>query len=182
MANRSPTQSSNGPSAAESGEAASDSLWSIADQFRAWVVRDLEALPNDDRASFRGDYLFIIDGAPRFLVAVTPETVSSGRWLDGAHPGIAFDLGAPLELEPEAVAALIAGQVRVTVTTETNTLRRLLHGNLRAKVAYLSGLVKISGDLPCFMRLVAVLKGRGVGPLRSTAPDASVFPVPHPKR
>lgn len=41
-------------------------LWQIANDFRAWVIRDLRALTDTERAGFRGDYLFIIDGSPLF--------------------------------------------------------------------------------------------------------------------
>lgn len=144
-----------------------DELWKIADEFRAWVTGDLQALPELERAAFRGDYLFVIDGQPLFLVVVTPTAVSSGRWELPAQ-ALVTDMGAPIALAEDALQSILEGQVRVRVQTDRLTLRRLLQGTLRAKVAYLSGLVKISGDLPCFMRLVAVLKGRGVAPKRAS--------------
>lgn len=148
-------------------------LMQVADEFRAWVVRDLETLGADERQSFRGDYLFVIDAKPSFLVVVTPEFVSSGRleaW--SGLGGLVCDLGAPLDLsEPDLLALLEVG-ARVRVDTDANTLQRLLAGTLKARVAYLNGFVKIKGDLPCFMRLVGLLKGRGVGPLPSVRPDA----------
>lgn len=153
-----------GPTSAQ--DPSSDSLWAIADDFRAWVIADLQSLPDAERAGFRGDYLFVIDGAPLFLVMVTPESVSSARW-NPSEQALRSDMGQPVELDADVVRTIADGQVRVMVQTDANTLRRLLQGNLRAKVAYLNGMVKISGDLPCFMRLVAVLKGRGVGPSRS---------------
>jgi hypothetical protein len=159
-------------------------LWKIADQFRAWVVRDLAALGEDERAQFRGDFLFYVDSQPSFLVVVTPKTVSSGRLSVGdGGAEVAFDMGAPLQMDEASVHDLLReGAVRVRVSTDSNTLRRLLAGTLKAKIAYLNGLVKISGDLPCFMRLVAVLKGRGVGPLQATEPGASELPSPRPLR
>lgn len=158
------------PTAAAS--VSTDELWKIADDFRAWVTGDLQALPELERAAFRGDYLFVIDGQPLFLVVVTPTAVSSGRWespvLGDRAQALKSDMGAPLALAEDALQSILEGQVRVRVQTDRLTLRRLLQGTLRAKVAYLSGLVKISGDLPCFMRLVAVLKGRGVAPKRAS--------------
>ncbi|MEY3902042.1 MAG: hypothetical protein RL189_1348 [Pseudomonadota bacterium] len=147
-------------------DVSSDSLWAVADDFRAWVIADLQSLPQAERLGFRGDYLFVIDGSPLFLVMVTPESVSSARW-SSSEGSLRSDMGHPVELDSNVVRTIADGQVRVSVQTDANTLRRLLQGNLRAKVAYLNGMVKISGDLPCFMRLVAVLKGRGVGPARS---------------
>lgn len=157
-------------------------LWKIADQFRAWVVRDLVALGEEERAQFRGDFLFYIDSQPSFLVVVTPQTVSSGRLkVSGEHAEVTFDLGAPLQMDSATLSDLLQeGAVRVKVSTDANTLRRLLGGTLKAKIAYLNGLVKIAGDLPCFMRLVAVLKGRGVGPLKVTEPGASTLLSPRP--
>lgn len=146
----------------------------MAEEFRAWVVRDLASLQREDRLGFRGDYLFVIDGKPSFLVVVSPDSVSSGRlelWDGTGH--LSLDLGAPLELsEAELKSLLSDGAVRVRVATDSNTLRRLLVGSLKARVAYLNGLVKISGDLPCFMRLVGLLKGKGVGPLANAQLDA----------
>lgn len=160
-------------------------LWQIADDFRAWVVRDLEAISTDERVGFRGDYVFVIDGKPSFLVIVAPESVSSGRIQQSQEQGLSvqFDIGAPCELNSDALdAILLQSAVRVRVTTDSNTLKRLLAGTLKAKVAYLNGWVKISGDLPCFMRLVSLLKGRGVGPLQATAPAASESLAPRPTR
>jgi len=157
-------------------------LWKIADQFRAWVVRDLVALGEEERSQFRGDFLFYIDSQPSFLVVVTPQTVSSGRLtVSGGHAEVTFDLGSPLRMDEATLLGLLnEGAVRVKVSTDANTLRRLLGGTLKAKIAYLNGLVKIAGDLPCFMRLVAVLKGRGVGPLQATEPAASTLLAPRP--
>lgn len=152
----------------------STELMLVAEEFRAWVVRDLASLENEDRLGFRGDYLFVIDGKPSFLVVVSPDSVSSGRlelWDGSGH--LSLDLGAPLELsEAELKTLLSDGAVRVRVATDSNTLRRLLVGSLKARVAYLNGLVKISGDLPCFMRLVGLLKGKGVGPMANAQLDA----------
>ncbi len=159
-------------------------LWQIADQFRTWVVRDLAALAEEERAQFRGDFLFYVDSQPSFIVVVTPNAVASGRLKMGsAGVEVAFDMGEPLQMDDAAVQDLLReGAVRVRVSTDSNTLRRLLGGTLKAKIAYLNGLVKIAGDLPCFMRLVAVLKGRGVGPLQAIEPGASALPSPRPSR
>lgn len=147
---------------------ASEDLLRIADEFRLWVTTDLQALPGAERLGFRGDYLFVIDGEPLFLVVVTPENASSLRCVQGGDWGslpLKADMGAPVELGADALESILAGQVRVQVETDGQTLRRLLQGTMKAKAAYLTGRVRISGDLPCFMRLVAVLKGRGVRPV-----------------
>ncbi|MEN9826842.1 MAG: hypothetical protein RI953_2587 [Pseudomonadota bacterium] len=152
-------------------------LMRIADDFRTWVIGDLQSLPAAERDSFRGDYLFVIDGSPLFLVVVASDAVSSARWKSaGGSVGIQdiqSDVGAPCSLSAEAISSILDGQCRVSVHTDSNTLRRLLQGTLRAKVAYLSGLVKINGDLPCFMRLVGVLKRRGVGPVQQSGVPAT---------
>jgi hypothetical protein len=152
---------------ADSGPIVSE-LMKVAEDFRAWVVRDLISLTSDERQGFRGDYLFLIDGKPSFLVVVTPDSVSSGRLESWRGAGnLQLDLGHPIELTEAELCNLMSnnGAVRVCVETDSNTLRRLLLGSLKARVAYLNGLVKISGDLPCFMRLVGLLKGKGVGPV-----------------
>lgn len=143
-------------------------LWQVADEFRAWVIADLQALPLADRESFRGDYLFIIDGQPAFLVMVNAQTVASARLSAqslAVLTELSSDMGTLCVLNQDDVRSVLDGQVRVRVSTDSHTLRRLLRGRLKAKVAYLNGLVKIQGDLPCFMRLVSVLKRRGVGPV-----------------
>lgn len=159
---------------ADSGPIVAD-LMKVAEDFRAWVVRDLISLTCDERQGFRGDYLFVIDGKPSFLVVVTPDSVSSGRLEDWQGSGnLQLDLGHPFELREAELNNLLntSGAVRVRVETDSNTLRRLLLGSLKARVAYLNGLVKISGDLPCFMRLVGLLKGKGVGPVVNAQLDA----------
>jgi hypothetical protein len=153
----------------------SSELMKVADEFRAWVVRDLMSLSSDDRRGYRGDYLFVIDGKPSFLVIVTPESVSSGRLeLWDKAGSLKLDLGFPLELSEAELQNLLSdeGSVRVRVETDSNTLRRLLMGTLKARVAYLNGLVRICGDLPCFMRLVGLLKRKGVGPMANAQLDA----------
>lgn len=147
-------------------------LIQVADAFRAWVVRDLETLAAEERQSFRGDYLFVIDAKPSFLVVVTPESVSSARLEEWSGlEGLVCDLGAPLSLMQPELLSLLEGGARVRIDTDANTLQRLLAGTLKARVAYLNGFVKIKGDLPCFMRLVGLLKGRGVGPMPNARPD-----------
>lgn len=147
-------------------------LMQVADAFRAWVVRDLETLAADERQSFRGDYLFVIDAKPSFLVVVTPESASSARLEEWSGlEGLVCDLGAPLSLMQPELLSLLEGGARVRIDTDANTLQRLLAGTLKARVAYLNGFVKIKGDLPCFMRLVGLLKGRGVGPMPNARPD-----------
>jgi hypothetical protein len=161
-----------------------EALWRVADEFRSWVVRDLQAVSTSERAGFRGDYLFLIDGRPCFLVVVSPEHVSCGRIQpSGEGQSVSFDLGQALEVSCASLAHLLEpGGVRVCVSTDSVTLKRLLGGTLRAKVAYLNGWVKIAGDLPCFLRLVALLKGRGVGPQSRSGSDVPDAPFPQPSR
>jgi hypothetical protein len=136
-------------------------LKTIADRFRAWVCAEIAHMPAELRGDLRGDFLFVIDGRPRFVVFIDHDGPSSAYVTDaGALMDDAY--GSPL-LRPAELEALLSGQAaRAVVATDPETLRRLLLGKLKARVAYLSGAVTVQGDLPCFLRLVTLLKQRGV--------------------
>ena len=136
----------------------------IANHFRSWVSREISAASPVERENLRGDYLFVIDGQPRFVVFVGADWNGSAQFgLDGL---VSYDDSVPIRLDEAAIENLIAASHRVRISTTTSILQRLLLGTMRARIAYLSGQVQIDGDLPVFLRLVALLKARGVGPTR----------------
>ena len=118
-------------------------LGNVADRFRDQVTRELATIAAPEREGLRGDYVFLIDGAPRFVVTLAREVALSAPF------GVAY--GDP-------VAA------RARIHTDGPTLSRLLAGTMKAKAAFLAGRVRIEGDLPGFLRLIGLLKARGVTP------------------
>ena len=156
------------PDAPTEGDAGTP-LWQIADAFRMWVCRELNALGARDRRPVRGDYLFHIGGIPRFLVVVEEQgcysgTIHLGLGSEHQRPAIQFEAGCPVVFEPHTLEALLSGGARTVISTDEWTLKKLLLGTLNARSAFLAGKVQIEGDLPGFMRLVSMLKGRGVKP------------------
>ena len=137
----------------------------IANHFRSWVCREISAASPLDRETLRGDYLFVIDGEPRFVVFVGADWTGSAQF--GTDGLLSCDESVPIRLDAGAIENLIANSHRVRISTTTAILQRLLLGTMRARIAYLSGQVQIDGDLPVFLRLVALLKARGVGPTRA---------------
>lgn len=150
----------------------------IADHFRAWVCGEIARMPSELRADFRGDFLFVIDGRPRFVVFIDNDRPSSAYVTDA---GVLLDeeYGHPTFTDLERDALLTGAAARAIVATDPETLKRLLMGTMKARVAYLSGAVTVQGDLPCFLRLVTQLKQRGVtgggasGPLLRETDSAS---------
>ncbi len=136
----------------------------IANHFRSWVCREISAAGPVERENLRGDYLFVIDGQPRFVVFVGADWNGSAQF--GPDGLLSYDDSVPLRLDAGAIENLIATSHRVRISTTTAILQRLLLGTMRARIAYLSGQVQIDGDLPVFLRLVSLLKARGVGPTR----------------
>jgi hypothetical protein len=141
-----------------------------ANHFRSWVCREISAANPVDRENLRGDYLFVIDGEPRFVVFVGADWNGSAQF--GPDGLLSYDDSVPIRLDAGAIDNLIATSHRVRISTTTAILQRLLMGTMRARIAYLSGQVQIDGDLPVFLRLVALLKARGVGPTRVASSSA----------
>ncbi len=138
------------------------SLDTLTGRFRSQVTDELASLDAVSREQLRGDYVFVIDGVPRFLVVL-----GRGRALSGSlsAQADAFLLEVP-EAPPAAnvwvkVADALAA-ARAAVHTDAATLGRLLSGTMKAKSAFLAGRVRIEGDLPGFLRLIGLLKARGV--------------------
>lgn len=144
-------------------------LREIAEKFRTWVTDELTQLSQEERENLRGDYLFRVDGEPRFVVVVEPFGAWSGS-LDvvSGRAQVSLNAGCPIQYNETTLAALLDGAARSTVLTDSVTLERLLQGTLRASVSFVSGRVKILGDLAAFMRLVSCLKRKGVRPLGET--------------
>lgn len=160
-----------GGAAQEIAEVAVPSLHSISDRFCQWVLQELKKLPPETLRPLRGDFLFVVDGAPLFVLLVDPPRVGSARvsWKSAQVPQFTT-MGDPMDHSPQEQASLLLQEVaRVKVYTDPNTLQRLLLGTIKARVAFLSGKVKIKGDLPAFLQLVAHLKRAGVRPLGSMA-------------
>lgn len=145
----------------------------IAQRFRQWVCSELAAVSQQERQALRGDYLFVIDGRPRFVVCVDDNWSGSAE-IDAATARIAPDGSLANHLGSEDVRQLVDSKsCRTTVATSTRILERLLMGTMRARHAYMGGHVSIEGDLPGFLRLVALLKARGVAPLVSACAKSS---------
>ena len=167
-----------------------ESLEHPAERFRSRVTAEIARLDDAAREPLRGDYLFVIDGAPRFIVVILKSGVRSAPFEAQALPFDEPAQGRKAAGEPVFVAHLdiasviegtaevlrpahdapretltygeLAASARARVETDKATLARLLAGTMKAKTAFLAGKVRIDGDLPGFLRLIGMLKSRGV--------------------
>ncbi|APJ03605.1 SCP2 sterol-binding domain-containing protein [Silvanigrella aquatica] len=143
-----------------------DKLWNIADSFRKLVCSELRNLASNELSSLRGDFLFKIDGDPRFIVMVDEQ----GSWsvcLSKDKEGSFNYLVDPECIWPVTktqVINVIDGSARSTIYTDSNTLYKLLIGTLKAHIAFVTGKVTITGDLAAFLKMVSLLKQSGVKP------------------
>ncbi|MES2614230.1 MAG: SCP2 sterol-binding domain-containing protein [Bdellovibrionota bacterium] len=149
-------------------------LWEIANGFRFWVCSELRLLSKQERTTLRGDYLFIVDENPRFIVMVDEQ----GAWsVSLLHtPDLAFEVDAdcPFHITVEEIRNCILHTARTTITTDSSTLQKLLLGKLKAKVAFLTSKVELNGDLAAFLKMVTLLKRSGVKPLASDVNNYAV--------
>ncbi len=145
-------------------------LWSVANRFRTWVCCELQKIPPQERFVLRGDYLFIIDEKPRFIVLVDEIGAWSVSILGEKLSGFFYevDAGCLLPVSNETIENIIQYSARTKVVTSANVLEKLLLGKVKAKIAFLSGKVEISGDLNAFLKMVSLLKKSGVRPIFNT--------------
>jgi hypothetical protein len=170
----------NAPAESPAG-ASLGTLPELADRFRFQVTRELARLEASERDPLRGDYLFVIDGVPRFVVVLRGGMVRSGAFVlagDPQHPQAFLECADAQEQgtggKGESVQlADVDVSARARVFTDATTLSRLLSGTMKAKAAFLAGKVRIEGDLPGFLRLIGHLKARGV-----RAPGEKTLPSP----
>lgn len=149
-------------------------LWEIATRFRNWVTAELGHIATTERQGLRGDYLFRIDEVPRFVVMVEPHGAWSGEITRQPQLAVHLSDDCPIRYTDATLKSLIdSGAARTTIATDSNTLLRLLTGSMRASSSFVSGRVKINGDLAAFMRLVSHLKRQGVGPLKGIVETVS---------
>lgn len=142
-----------------------DDLWEIANSFRFWVCSELRNLSSQERSALRGDYLFVVDSQPRFIVLVDEESAWSLSLFYEPNFSFALDPGCPFEVTLENVQNTISSLARTTITTDSLTLQKLLLGQLKAKIAFLTSKVILSGDLAAFLKMVSLLKRNGVRPV-----------------
>ncbi|KAB8033715.1 SCP2 sterol-binding domain-containing protein [Fluviispira multicolorata] len=140
-------------------------LRKIADGFRYWVCSELRNLEFSERIFLRGDYLFAIDGKPRFVVMID----ELGAWsvaLSGEDNALKFvvDEKCPWKVDFLQIKNVIEGSSRATILTDSSTLHKLLIGTLKARIAFVTGKVTITGDLAAFLKMVSILKRNGVKP------------------
>ena len=152
-----------------------DELIQTANHFRKWVCEELCALCTEERKPLRGDYVFVIDGAVRFIVFV--EDTWCGSLVVKKNGEFLVDETVPVRLSATEFEILVTSAYRVKVSTDSSTLKKLLHGTIKARLAYLNGLVNIEGDLPVFLGLVGKLKARGVRPVVSANGTTVASPV-----
>src|SRR4051812_8155695 len=93
-----------------SQQTAPDNLWQTANIYRSWVCEELCHLHAHERDGLRGSYLFIINQFPHFLVCVESEQAYS------------IDLSCSSLKEQTPPAS------RVTISTDSLTLKKLLNG------------------------------------------------------
>ncbi len=140
-------------------------LWEIAFHFRDLVCSELRLLPPTQRLEFRGDYVFVIDNKPSFIVMVEEK----GAWSVSLSTQNGFNFvveeGCSIPVTVRSLEDCIAYFARSTITTDSVTLQKLLRGRLKAKIAFLTSKVTVSGDLAAFMKMVSLLKKKGVQPL-----------------
>lgn len=143
-------------------------LWKIAHSFRSLVCSVLRNLAPLERSSLKGDYLFMIDENPRFIVMVDEmgswsvclqNSIMQNQFLD-----FAVDAGCPWTVTKNQIVQVIEGSSRTTILTDSTTLYKLLVGTLKAHIAFVTGKVTIAGDLSAFLKMVSLLKRSGVKP------------------
>ena len=144
-----------------------DELWKIAEEFRLLVCSRMGSFTREEQRSLSGDYLFIIDGEPHFILMVG----EFGCWsvvlscAKGKLLSFEVDPHCPLTVTQDEVENCLSCSARTKITTDSDTLKKLLLGRLKAKVAFLSGKVLFDGDLAAFLKMVSLLKKNGIQPL-----------------
>lgn len=128
-----------------------EELWKIAEEFRMWVLQEMKSIDVSERELLRGDYLFVIDEEPKFVVSIGLENCLSEEFSNQKVSVQRFEV--------------LSAEARTQIDTDSVTLYMLLKGTLRPSKAFVSGRVKIKGDLGAFMRLVSHLRQRGVSVL-----------------
>lgn len=136
-------------------------MWEIANHFRAWVCRELRNLDEKERISLRGDYLFVVDQKPRFIVMVDRK----GAWslfLSEENPCLSYEVdeGCLFEVESTQIQNALDGSCRAQISTDSKTLEKILLGTLKGYVAFVTGKVTIERDLMSFLKMVSLLKKR----------------------
>lgn len=134
------------------------------------MCAELRHMPKISRAMLKGDYLFIIDNNPLFILLVDDQEVWS-VFLKSKNPpseiestdfDIEVDAHCPFKFNKDQINEIIENSARCQIRTDGNTLKRLLLGNLKARVAFITQRVKISGDFPAFLKIISYLKTKGV--------------------
>lgn len=157
-------------------------LFNLCLQFKTRVCSELHQMPQMSRASLKGDYLFVIDGLPLFIMLVDdygawsvllkPKNLGSdfihNKEISLESFDIEVDSECPFPIEMSQVSRILENSARCQIKTDGNTLKRLLLGTLRAKVAFITQRVKISGDFPAFLKIISYLKTKGLKPNAST--------------
>jgi hypothetical protein len=146
-----------------------EDTWKVANHFRNWVCTELRNLKEHDLLFLQGDYLFVIDSKPRFIVLVNAQGAWSVRLSETNTSSFELEENCPLSLSEQDIQNCILSSARTTITTDAVTLQKLLHGRIKAKIAFLTGKVVLSGDLNAFLKMVTLLKKNGVRPLESSA-------------
>jgi len=140
-------------------------MWQIANHFRQWVCRELRNLNKDELHALKGDYLFVIDNQPRFIVMVDKIGAWSISFFENSVVQYEIDDGCQMKVTLEQIQNVLDGQARTRVLTDSKTLQKLLLGSLKAHIAFVTGRVSILGDLTSFLKMVSLLKKQGVKPI-----------------
>jgi len=150
-------------------------LFNLCLQFKTRICQDIGEMSNIARSALKGDYLFIIDGHPLFIMLVD----DCGAWsillkpkrsnhasdtFDSNAFDIEFDEECPFVLKKQQVIDIIESSSRCQIKTDSKTLQRILIGTLKARVAFITQRVKITGDFPAFLKIISYLKTKGRQP------------------
>ena len=152
------------------------SLWAIANSFRNLVCQELRKLNFYDRRILKGDYLFKIDGEPRFIVMVDDTDCWSVSVSKKSDTSFCFSLDPDCHwnISHAQLLNVIEGSSRATILTDSKTLYKLLTGTLKAHVAFVAEKVMINGDLAAFLKMVSLLKQSGVRPKHGKSIEVAV--------
>ncbi len=142
----------------------SSRVWEIAEEFKTWVWHELEKLKPVEREPFLGYFCFIVDDNPRFVLFVQKENVSCHSFCPNQNEIPSSNVVTNFSQLPSELTLLQKAQLgtRATISTSSLVLEKLLQGKMRAKIAFLTGRVVVEGDLPSFLKMVGLLKSKGV--------------------
>ena len=133
------------------------SLWENIIYLKDLVYEELSSLDEDFKSHIQGDFLFVIDDRPSFLLTLRDNDIFISYYNEDQEVENHYSDNNQFD-DYTDISNYVPSHARCLICLSSETFKGILSQSIKPKIAFLQSKIKLIGDLRAFLTLVSYLK------------------------